>query len=451
MFRRILIANRGEIAVRIIRACKEMGIETVAVFSEPDREALHVQLADRAICVGPAKAADSYLNIKNVLSAAVVTGCDAVHPGFGFLSENPVFADLVNKCGLTFIGPGGEVIRAMGDKAEARRRMLKCGVPVIPGSDGCVQTAEQGLKTAREIGFPVLIKASSGGGGRGMRRVFTEQEFEAAFAAAKSEAKACFGDDGVYIEKLIQNPRHIEFQILADAHGNIVHLGERDCTIQRRNQKILEEAPSRALTNKLREAMGEDAVKAARAVGYQNAGTVEFILDGDGNYYFIEMNTRVQVEHPVTEMVTGVDIIREQIKIAAGLSLNISQRDVAVSGCSIECRINAENPADGFSPCPGRILGLHIPGGPGVRVDTALYPGCEISPYYDNMIAKLIVHGKTRAEAIRRMRRVLEEFLVEGIETNVELLYLILHHRDFIKGRYDTGFIEKNLHMLVER
>ena len=331
---------------------------------------LHVQLVDAAICVGSWR---GQLSISE-RSAAVTTGRDA--PRFGFLSENPVFADLVNKCGLTFIGPGGEVIRAMGDKAEARRRMLKCGVPVIPGSDGCVQTAEQGLKTAREIGFPVLIKASSGGGGRGMRRVFSEQEFEAAFAAAKSEAKACFGDDGVYIEKLIQNPRHIEFQILADTHGNIVHLGERDCTIQRRNQKILEEAPSRALTKKLRETMGEDAVKAARAVGYQNAGTVEFILDGDGNYYFIEMNTRVQVEHPVTEMVTGVDIIREQIKIAAGLSLNISQRDVAVSGCSIECRINAENPADGPA-CPAGFGAAHT--GRAGSVDTALYPGCEIT------------------------------------------------------------------------
>jgi len=449
MLRRILIANRGEIAVRIIRACKEMGIDTVAIFSEPDRDALHVQLADQAICVGPAKAADSYLNIKNVLSAATVTGCDGIHPGFGFLSENPVFADMVKKCGITFIGPDGDVIRAMGNKSEARKRMQECGVPVVPGSDGGIETLEQGLAVAREIGYPVLIKASAGGGGRGMRRVFSEEEFEFAFVAAKAEAKACFGDGEVYIEKLIQNPRHIEFQILADSHGNIVHLGERDCTIQRRNQKILEEAPSRALSPELREKMGADAVKAARAVGYQNAGTVEFILDRDGNYYFIEMNTRVQVEHPVTEMVTGVDIIREQIRIASGKPLKLTQQDVSINGAAIECRINAENPADGFRPCPGKVVGLHIPGGFGVRVDTALYPGCEISPYYDSMIAKVIVHGKTRSEAIRRMRRVLEEFLVEGIQTNVELQYMILHHEDFIKGRYDTGFLEKNLDSLI--
>lgn len=451
LFRKILIANRGEIAVRIIRACKEMGIETVAVFSEPDRDALHVQLADQSICVGPAKAGDSYLNIKNILSAATISGCDAVHPGFGFLSENPTFADLVKKCGLAFIGPDGDVIRAMGNKSEARRRMRECGVPVVPGSQGGMDTVEQGLKVAEEIGYPVLIKASAGGGGRGMRKAFSAEEFTGAFSTAKAEAKACFDDDEVYVEKLIQNPRHIEFQILADSHGNIVHLGERDCTIQRRNQKLLEESPSRVLTPKLRRAMGEDAVKAAKAADYQNAGTIEFVLDKDGNYYFIEMNTRVQVEHPVTEMVTGVDIIREQIRIAAGLPLSIAQQDVVISGVSLECRINAENPSEDFRPCPGRVMGLHIPGGPGVRVDTALYPGCDISPYYDSMIAKVIVHGKTRAEAIRRMRRVLEEFLVEGVQTNVELQYLILHHEDFIKGRYDTGFMENNLDRLIAK
>lgn len=450
MFRKVLIANRGEIAVRIIRACKEMGIETVAIYSTPDSDALHAQLADEAVCVGPAKAQDSYLNIKNILSAAMITGCDAVHPGFGFLSENASFADLVKKCDLSFIGPDGDIIRAMGNKSEARRRMIACGVPVVPGSDGGVDSVEQGLKEAEKIGYPVLIKASSGGGGRGMRKAFSPEEFESAFSTAKAEAKACFGDDEVYIEKLIQQPRHIEFQIFADTKGNVIHLGERECSIQRRNQKMVEESPSRALTPALREEMGAHAVTAARAAEYRNAGTIEFVLDKDGNHYFIEMNTRVQVEHPVTEMVTGVDIIREQIRIAAGLPLSLKQADVKLQGASIECRINAESPYDGFRPCPGQIMGLHLPGGPGVRVDTALYPGCEISPYYDNMIAKLIVHGATRADAIRKMRRALEEFLIEGVETNIELQYLILHHQDFIKGRYDTGFMEKFLDLLIE-
>ncbi|MDD2417749.1 MAG: acetyl-CoA carboxylase biotin carboxylase subunit [Oscillospiraceae bacterium] len=449
MFRKILIANRGEIAVRIIRACKEMGIETVVIYSEPDSDALHAQLADEAVCVGPAKAQDSYLNIKNILSAAMITGCDAVHPGFGFLSENASFADLVKKCGLVFIGPDGDVIRAMGNKSEARRRMVACGVPVVPGSVGGVDSLEQGLAEAEKIGYPVLIKASSGGGGRGMRRVFSPEEFECAFSTAKAEAKACFGDDEVYVEKLIQQPRHIEFQIFADSKGNVIHLGERECSIQRRNQKMIEESPSRALTPALREKMGEHAVMAARAAEYRNAGTVEFVLDKQGNYYFIEMNTRVQVEHPVTEMVTGVDIIREQIRVAAGFPLSMNQEDVKLRGASIECRINAENPYEGFRPCPGQIVGLHLPGGPGVRVDTALYPGCKISPHYDNMIAKLIVHGPTRADAIRKMRRSLEEFLIQGVETNIELQYLILHHQDFIKGRYDTGFMEKHLDTLV--
>ena len=449
MFRKVLVANRGEIAVRIIRSCREMGIETVAVFSTPDRDALHAQLADEAICVGPAKAQDSYLNIKNILSAAIVTGCDAVHPGFGFLSENPCFAELVSKCGLAFIGPDGDVIRAMGNKSEARRRMIECGVPVVPGSKGGVGSVEQGLQAAAEIGYPVLIKASAGGGGRGMRKAFSPKEFASAFTTAKAEAKACFGDDEVYVEKLILQPRHIEFQILADNRGKVIHLGERDCSIQRRNQKMIEESPSRALNSELREAMGAHAVQAARAAGYRNAGTVEFVLDKDGNYYFIEMNTRVQVEHPVTEMVTGVDIIREQIRIAADLPLSIRQEDVEIRGVSIECRINAENPREGFRPSPGQVSGLHIPGGPGVRVDTALYPGCTISPHYDSMIAKLIVHGHTRSDAIRRMRRVLEEFLIQGVDTNVELQYLILHHKDFVKGQFDTGFMEKNLDQLI--
>ncbi|MDD3692918.1 MAG: acetyl-CoA carboxylase biotin carboxylase subunit [Oscillospiraceae bacterium] len=449
MLGKILVANRGEIAVRIIRACKEMGIETVAIYSSADRYALHTQIADEAVCVGPPKAQESYLNTKNILSAAMVTGCDAVHPGFGFLSENASFSDLVTRCGLKFIGPSGDIIRMMGNKSQARSQMQMCGVPVVPGSNGGVESLEQGLEIADEIGYPVLIKASAGGGGRGMRKAATPDEFKEMFATAKAEAKVCFGNDEVYVEKLILQPRHIEFQILADLHGNIVHLGERDCSIQRRNQKMIEESPSRALNETLREAMGADAVKAAKSVGYQNAGTVEFVVDKDGNYYFIEMNTRVQVEHPVTEMVTGVDIIREQIRIAAGMPLSVKQKDVKLSGVSIECRINAENPRDSFKPCPGVVKNLHIPGGPGVRVDTALYVGCQISPHYDNMIAKLIVHGKNRAEAIRRMRRVLEEFLVEGIDTNADLQYMILHHKDYIKGCYDTGFLDNNLEELM--
>ena len=449
MLNKILIANRGEIAVRIIRACKEAGVETVAIFSSADKDALHTQLADESVCVGPAKSQDSYLNIKNILSAATVTGCDAVHPGFGFLSEKAAFAELVAKCGLKFIGPSSEVIRIMGNKSEARRRMRECGVPVVPGSDGSIVGAEQGMDVAVQIGYPILIKASAGGGGRGMRRVNAPDEFKDAYAAATAEARACFGDGEVYIEKLILQPRHIEFQILADTSGNVVHLGERDCTIQRRNQKMIEESPSRALSGALRESMGAAAVKAAKKVMYQNAGTVEFVLDKDGNYYFIEMNTRIQVEHPVTEMVTGIDIVREQLRIASGLPLSVKQNDVKLNGVSIECRINAESPREGFRPCPGTVKSLHIPGGPGVRVDTALYPGCEISPYYDSMVAKLIVHGNSRAEAIRRMRRVLEEFLIEGVETNVELQYMILHHKDYIKGRFDTGFMEKNLEKLI--
>ncbi len=449
MLSKILVANRGEIAVRIIRACKEMGIETVAIYSNADRYALHTQIADEAVCVGPSKAQESYLNTKNILSAAMITGCDAVHPGFGFLSENASFSDLVTRCGLKFIGPSGDIIRMMGNKSQARSQMQVCGVPVVPGSNGGVESLEQGLEIADEIGYPVLIKASAGGGGRGMRKAMTPDEFKEMFATAKAEAKACFGDDEVYVEKLILQPRHIEFQILADLHGNIVHLGERDCSIQRRNQKMIEESPSRALNETLRETMGADAVKAAKSVGYQNAGTVEFVVDKDGNYYFIEMNTRVQVEHPVTEMVTGIDIIREQIRIAANMPLSVKQKDIKLSGVSIECRINAENPRDSFKPCPGVVKNLHIPGGPGVRVDTALYVGCQISPHYDNMIAKLIVHGKNRAEAIRRMRRVLEEFLVEGIETNADLQYMILHHKDYIKGCYDTGFLENNLEELM--
>lgn len=450
MFQKLLIANRGEIAVRIIRACKELGIETVAVYSEADCNALHVQLADRSVCIGPAKSADSYLNMKNILSAATALGVDAIHPGFGFLSENATFARLVETCGITFIGPSGDVIDKMGNKSAARTLMLQAGVPVVPGSDGSVATVEDAKQVAKQIGYPVLIKASAGGGGRGMRKVFAPQELEQAFLAAKAEAKACFGDDDVYLEKLVQNPKHIEFQIMADHFGNVVHLGERDCSLQRRNQKLIEEAPSTALTEQLRERMGQHAVEAARAADYRNAGTIEFVLDGDGNYYFIEMNTRIQVEHPITEMITGIDLVREQILVAAKQPLSFTQQDVRLNGYAIECRINAENPREGFRPCPGTVTGINLPGGFGVRVDSALYQGYKIPPTYDSMLAKLIVHGSTREEAIRRMCRALEETIVQGVDTNIDLHYMIMQSKAFASGDFDTGFIEKNLEKLVK-
>lgn len=450
MFQRILVANRGEIAVRIIRCCLEMGIETVAVYSTADEGALHTQLATKAVCIGPPKAADSYLNMQNILSAAVASGCDAVHPGFGFLSENSEFARLCEKCGLRFIGPSSSVIDQMGNKAAARKLMRENGVPVVPGSEGRVETAEEAAKIAKEIGYPVLVKAAAGGGGRGMRRIMSEEELETGFLSAQSEAVACFGDGEMYLEKLILNPRHIEFQILGDGAGNVVHLGERDCSLQRKNQKLMEESPSKALTPDLREKMGQAAVRAAKAAGYTSAGTVEFVLDTEGNFYFIEMNTRIQVEHPVTEMVTGVDLIREQIRIAAGLPISFAQEDVTLKGHAIECRINAEDPSRGFLPSPGKVRFLHLPGGTGVRVDTALYTGYETSPFYDSMVLKLIVHAPTRLEAIRRMRRALEELVIEGFATNADLADLILYHPDIVKGNYDTSFIEKNLDALLE-
>ncbi len=416
MFRRILIANRGEIAVRIIRACKEMGIETVAVYSTADSSSLHVHLADMAVCIGPAASAQSYLNVQNILSAATRLGCDAIHPGYGFLSENSEFARLVEQCGMVFIGPDADVIDRMGDKAAARELMQKAGVPVVPGSDGLVPDAAAAREIADRIGYPVLIKATAGGGGRGMRRVYAPEELENAFATASAEAQSCFGDGSVYVEKLILDPKHIEFQILADKQGHVVHLGERDCSVQRRNQKMIEESPSRALTPELREKMGQAAVLAAKAAGYHSAGTIEFVLDKDGNFYFIEMNTRIQVEHPVTEMVTGIDLIKEQIRIAAGPELPFTQEEIHPTGHAIECRINAEDPREDFRPCPGRIEGLFLPGGMGVRVDSAVYQGYAIPPYYDSMVAKVIVHGDTRLEAIRRMRRALEEFIVEGVD-----------------------------------
>ena len=449
MFQRILIANRGEIAVRILRACRELGVDTVAVYSSADADALHVQLATQAVCIGPAKAADSYLNVDALLTVARQTGCDALHPGYGFLSENAEFAQRCADLELTFIGPSGDVIRTMGNKAAARALMQSHGIPVVPGSDGPVSTAQDAQAVAEAIGYPVLVKASAGGGGRGMRRVDRPEELVAKFEEARAEALACFGDRQLYLEKLILNPRHIEFQILADRHGAVIHLGERDCSIQRKNQKLVEESPSKALSPQLREAMGAAAVAAARAAGYENAGTIEFVLDQDGKFYFIEMNTRIQVEHPVTELVTGLDLVREQIRVSAGLPLSVTQEEVLFRGHAIECRINAEDPAKGFQPCPGRIDFLHLPGGYGVRVDTGLYTGYELPPYYDSLMAKLIVYAPTRLEAIRRMRRALEELVIEGPATNTDLLHQILHHPDFVRGNYSTGFLEAHMDTLL--
>ena len=444
MFQRVLIANRGEIAVRIARACRELGVETVSVYSQADADALHVQLATRAVCIGPAKAADSYLNVNALLTVAKETGCDAVHPGYGFLSESAEFSDQCTQLGLRFIGPSGDVIRMMGNKSAARDLMKKHHVPVVPGSDGAVETAEEAGKIAAEIAYPVLVKASAGGGGRGMRRVERPEDMENKFQQARAEALACFGDGQLYVEKLILNPKHIEFQILADRQGNVIHLGERDCSIQRKNQKLVEESPSKALTPELREAMGQAAVAAAKAAGYENAGTIEFVLDQEGHFYFIEMNTRIQVEHPVTEMVTGLDLVREQLRIAAGLPLSVRQEDVLLRGHALECRINAENAAQDFRPCPGTTKFLHFPGGPGVRVDSLLYNGYEVSPFYDSLVAKVIVHAPTRLEAIRRMRRVLEEMIIVGYPTTADFCHLILHHPDFVKGKYDTGFLAQH-------
>ncbi|MBZ4666882.1 MAG: acetyl-CoA carboxylase, biotin carboxylase subunit [Epulopiscium sp.] len=444
MFNRILIANRGEIAVRIIRACREMGIETVAIYSTMDQDALHVQMADEAVCVGPPKGKDSYLNMENIISATILTGAQAIHPGFGFLSENSKFAEMCEQCNIVFIGPDAHMIDLMGNKSKARETMLKAGVPVVPGSSGAVGDLEEALKIAEKIGYPVMIKASAGGGGKGMRLAYTKEEFIKAFNTAKSEAKASFGDDTMYIEKFIENPRHIEFQILGDSFGNVVHLGERDCSIQRRHQKVIEEAPSIALSPELRERMGRDAVLAAKSIGYKNAGTIEFLLDKNGNYYFIEMNTRIQVEHPVTEMITGIDIVKEQIRIAGGLPLSFTQEDISIRGHAIECRINAENPGKGFMPSPGTVKGLHFPGGFGIRVESALYEGYRVPPTYDSMIAKLIAHGKDREEAITKMKCALGEFIIEGMDTNIDFLFQILHTEDFEKGNIDTSFIEKH-------
>ncbi|WP_461206999.1 acetyl-CoA carboxylase biotin carboxylase subunit [Clostridium sp. DL1XJH146] len=443
MFKKILIANRGEIAVRVIRACREMGIRTVAVYSEIDKEALHVKLADEAVCIGPSKSRDSYLNMENIISATVLTRAEGIHPGFGFLSENSKFAQMCRECNIKFIGPDSKVMDMMGNKARARQIMIEAGVPVIPGVDGVIESYEHAVEECDRIGYPIMVKASAGGGGRGIRIVRRKEDLQNAYQTAKTEAKVSFNDDTMYIEKFIENPRHIEFQILADEFGNILHLGERDCSIQRRNQKVIEEAPSNLISQELREKMGEVAIKAAKAVNYENAGTIEFLVDKNGDFYFMEMNTRIQVEHPVTEYITEVDLIKQQLKIAAGEKLEIKQEDIKINGHAIECRINAENPEKGFRPSPGKVEIYHVPGGNGVRIDSALYNGYTIPPTYDSMVAKLIVHGKNRNEAIVKMKRALEEFAIDGIDTNIEFLFDILCNEKYLKGDFDTSFIEK--------
>lgn len=442
MFHKILIANRGEIALRIIRACKELGIKTVAVHSDADSEALHVKLADESICIGPAPSAKSYLNMKSIISAAEVTDADAIHPGYGFLSENAEFAEICANCGLTFIGPTPENMRLMGDKISARQTVTKAGVPILPGTKEGVHSAEEARRVAAEIGYPVIIKATAGGGGRGMKVVHSPASLPNAFAAARSEAQAGFGNPEVYIEKFCDRPRHVEIQIMADKHGNVIHLGERDCSIQRRHQKLIEEAPCPVLDPATRKKMGDCAVAAAKAVGYTSVGTMEFLLDQQGNFYFMEMNTRVQVEHPVTEMITGIDIIKEQIRSAAGIPLRFKQEDIKINGHAIECRINAEHPFK-FTPSPGKIDGYHPPGGLGVRVDSAVYDQYTVLPHYDSMIAKLIVHADTREEAIRRMARALDEYIIEGIKTTIAFHQKIMDNKDFIEGNVDTGFLER--------
>ena len=442
MFKKILIANRGEIALRVMWACKELGIKTVAVYAEPDRHSLHVRFADQAVCIGPARSVESYLNIPAIISAAEITGADAIHPGYGFLSESSYLAEICEACAIKFIGPGPQAIRLMGDKSRAKKAMIKAGVPVIPGSPGVVEDEDKATRLARETGFPVILKASAGGGGRGMRIIREASEVAPAFRAAQAEAAAAFGVPDVYIEKYVEAPRHIEIQVMADTKGNVVHLGERECSIQRRHQKLIEECPSPVVTEKLRRRMGRAAVEAAAAVQYVNAGTIEFLVDEQANYYFMEMNTRIQVEHGVTELVTGRDLVKEQIHIAAGESLSFAQKDLGFVGHAIECRINAEDPVT-FIPSPGTIRSFNVPGGPGVRVDTAAHEGCEISPYYDSLVAKLMVHGRDRREAIARMRRCLDVMVVEGIRTTVPLHRRIMDDPDFLAGRLSTKFMER--------
>ncbi|MCI9126318.1 MAG: acetyl-CoA carboxylase biotin carboxylase subunit [Eubacterium sp.] len=443
MIQKMLIANRGEIAVRIIRVCREMGIQTVAVYSVADKEALHTQLADEAICIGETKSSESYLNMESIISAAITSGADAIHPGFGFLSENPTFARLCEKCNITYVGPKSDVIEKMGNKVEARNTMINAGIPVIPGNNDGITDCIIGKDIAEKVGYPIMIKAASGGGGKGMRVSYTADDFENAFMSAQKESEMAFGDNTMYIEHFVEHPRHIEFQILADKYGKVVHLGERDCSLQRNHQKIIEEAPSCALSEEQRREMGQMAVKAAIAAGYENAGTIEFLLEKNGKYYFMEMNTRIQVEHPITESITGIDIVKEQIKIADGEKLPFTQEEIVMKGHSIECRINAENPDKGFRPCPGKITEMHFPGGNGVRVDSAIFSGCEVTPYYDSMLAKLIVHGENREEAICKMRSALGEVVIEGIDTNIDYEYEIINDSEFISGNFDVDFIEK--------
>ena len=444
---KILIANRGEIAVRIIRACKELGIATVAVYSEADKDALHTRLADEAICIGPAKSNKSYLNIKNILQAACGTGCDSIHPGFGFLSENANFAKMCEESNLKFIGPSYQIIDLMGNKSNAKELMKSANVPVVPGSDGSVKKVEEAIQIAERIGYPIMIKAAAGGGGKGIRLVRTPEELPEAYEIVKQEAMVSFNDDEIYIEKLIENPRHVEIQVLADEFGNAIHLGERDCSVQRRHQKVLEESPSTVLDDKLRKKMGEAAINAVKAAHYSNAGTIEFLVDKHKNFYFMEMNTRIQVEHPVTEWVTGIDIVKEQLKIASGEKLRYIQKDVDIKGHSIECRINAENPEKNFMPCPDTIMDLNLPGGNGVRVDTAVYTGYKIPPVYDSMIAKIIVHAENREAAIAKMKVALDECVIDGVDTNIDFLYQILENENFVLGNFDTSFIQKEFDM----
>jgi acetyl-CoA carboxylase, biotin carboxylase subunit len=443
MFRKILIANRGEIALRVIRACRELGIRTVAVFSEADRESLHVRFADEDVCIGPPPARESYLNIPRIIAAAEITGADAIHPGYGFLAENAEFSEICERSEITFIGPTPQQIRLMGDKASARRTMHEVGVPIVPGTDILID-AEEALAAATQIGFPVLIKASAGGGGKGMRVAQDADEFGRQYAMARNEASAAFGDDSVYVEKYLARPRHIEFQILGDQHGRVVHLGERDCSIQRRHQKRIEEGPSPALTPDLRARMGDAAVRGSRAIEYVGAGTIEFLLDEDGSFYFMEMNTRIQVEHPVTEMITGYDLVKEQIRAAAGLPISVVD-PVEFRGHAIECRINAEDPSRNFAPSPGTIQAYHPPGGPGVRLDSHVYAGYRVPPFYDSLLAKVIVHGSNREEALARMRNALSSFMLEGVHTTIPFLITVLDHPDFITGDVDTKFLERML------
>jgi acetyl-CoA carboxylase biotin carboxylase subunit len=448
MFKKVLIANRGEIALRVIRACRELGVGTVAVYSEADRESLHVRFADDDVCIGPPPARDSYLRIPQLIAAAEITGADAIHPGYGFLAENAEFADIVRASNIAFIGPTADQIRRMGDKAEARRLALGVGVPIIPGSEGLVADADDAVAIARELGFPVIIKAAAGGGGKGMRVAADEDDFARHFQLARSEALAAFGNDAVYLEKYLESPRHVEFQVMGDAHGRLVHLNERDCSIQRRHQKLIEEAPSPVVTPELRAAMGEAAVRLARNIDYVGAGTVEFLLNGDGRFFFMEMNTRIQVEHPVTEMATGVDLVKEQIRVAAGEALSIPEEGLAPRGHVIECRVNAEDPAQNFQPCPGQITTFHPPGGPGVRVDTHIYAGYHVPPYYDSLLAKVIVQGHDRTEALARMHQALDGFIVEGVTTTIPFLSRVIRHPAFQTGDVDTKFLERESQLM---